>query len=1225
MKCSKCGAKLKNQGTFCPNCGAEILPKKQNARKKLSKKVKAVIACICIATLIISGTVSGSYFFRSHTDNLTDPDSNYISFTEGFTDVLVTDEKSAREAIKSVADVIGIENVDDELKISSTNTVDSDTYYRFQQYYNGIPVYGRNVILAADENGTALTLTGNFVKIKDMQGYDFNEIDKSNAVVYGLNPPKICKMSYESKENGDYLTFTDIKTGKVVDGLCKTYTASEKSYPTQEADGIYSLYDSKRNIRILNSNGKELKKTDFLPVGNEKYQRIFYSGNNKEEHRDLFSDFWGGDDVEYIVNDDISIVKANTVEDFDSVAIKLMDNINLTYDFYSEKLGRNGFDNNNGLIFASYNDNFDNGGNSYASIGSLLCFGKNQNLSVDLIAHEYTHSVELTISNMNYECQSGAIMEGYSDIFGEIIEDYADGKMDNSCNWINNFRNIKEPLDTKNPEVYEGENWETTEDKLDKKGNSKNDHGHVHNNSTVISHTAYLMNIGIDGTESKKIGTEKLAKIWYRALFILQSDATFSQCRNAVELSARILKENGELTDEQYNTVSESFEMSGISKNVFTYFKTVKNDFDLLVLNAEGKKDLEAKIKIYKYPKSFFGFLPKYDTEKMELVEETVFNSISPDTGEHFKLDDGKYIVEISDNLSDVNKSIKMELKVDGNDEKSTDKITIYTDFEEVTTVMLNPSPINLTEIYLDFLKSEKYTTSVGYDFSFTEYAILDIDGNGIEELLLSKDDGTGFHLFATFSYDDKTASIYPVQYSDNYEYANGYISQFYSGLSYSKSNHALNYNSTNDGADFKYTTFDTINDKKFETLFTLAYEIERSTGERTYYKDQKAISEKEYNLYFDDSEPVKWNKFPDYNSLYQLLTNSIWESRIQSSLKYKFNPDGKVYEYGVDGKEYLYSSYKLEGSILTFIYNDGEQLVLKYVHKNDKIDWHKDEFFYNTQYLNIGDDEGFFYEVDYEADEMGLKNAMWLRESKYINSTSLPENVNKEENEKPFNGFYGNETPEQLRKSIIGSWGALGSMVPEYNFLDSKNCSGEFPWQSSGTYSISNGKALTISWAGKTETEQYIWSSETWDEFYSHRENQGKEFWYMTSNGVLKINGKEKYRDGVDNSTYNSDGELMEIITGTWISNKGHKEYQINSDGTWIENAVVISGGRLITRTQLDNGKVEIVDDTTAKLWQETKSLSQIPGASELIYDSQNDKISVGGANNTYSRAKYK
>ena len=47
------------------------------------------------------------------------------------------------------------------------------------------------------------------------------------------------------------------------------------------------------------------------------------------------------------------------------------------------------------------------------------------------------------------------------------------------------------------------------------------------------------------------------------------------------------------------------------------------------------------------------------------------------------------------------------------------------------------------------------------------------------------------------------------------------------------------------------------------------------------------------------------------------------------------------------------------------------------------------------------------------------------------------------------------NETAEQLRKSIIGSWGALGSIVPEYNFIDSEHCSGEMPWQSNGSYLI--------------------------------------------------------------------------------------------------------------------------------------------------------------------------
>lgn len=689
MKCSNCGKKVKKEGTYCPSCGKEIM-REPKVKQKLSKKAKIIISVVCSIAILISGTIGGLYFYFSRNNIPTDPDSIYVSFSEGFTDVTVTDENSALEAIASVADVIGIKNAKKELKISSTNTVDGDTYYRFGQYYEGISVYGRDVVIAADDDGTALALTGNFAKIENIKKYDLDEIDKDSAVVYGLDPAKICTVSYEDIDGEEYHVFTDVKSKEVVDRLCMTYTASEKTYPYREKDGTYSLYDSKRNIRILNSNGKELKYTGLLMNEDGKYQRIFYTGKNKDNHQNAFSGHWGKYEVEYIVNDNISVVKSNTADGFDSSATKLMDNMALTYDFYLEKLGRSGFDGSNGLIFASYNDNYDNGNNAYASGGSLLSFGKHSTLSVDLIAHEYTHSVEKTISNMNYEGESGAIMEGYSDIFGEIVEDYSDGQMDNDCDWVNPYRNIKGPLETKNPKVYEGENWKTTEDKLDKKGNSINDHGHVHNNSTVISHAAYLMNIGIDGDESKKISTETLADLWYRTLFILKSDATFTQLRNAVELSARIMKENGELTEEQYSTVSQACESVGIPNNVYTYFKTVKNQFDLRVLNPEGKKDLDATVKIYKNNTTVFTLILNTESKEKKLVKEAVFNSLTPDKGTHFKLNDGTYFVEIYDNLSKDKKPLRMKLVVDGDNESATDNITLYTDFKSLFTVVLN-------------------------------------------------------------------------------------------------------------------------------------------------------------------------------------------------------------------------------------------------------------------------------------------------------------------------------------------------------------------------------------------------------------------------------------------------------------------------------------------------------------------------------------------------------
>ncbi len=338
------------------------------------------------------------------------------------------------------------------------------------------------------------------------------------------------------------------------------------------------------------------------------------------------------------------------------------------------------------------------------------------------------------------------------------------------------------------------------------------------------------------------------------------------------------------------------------------------------------------------------------------------------------------------------------------------------------------------------------------------------------------------------------------------------------------------------------------------------------------------------------------------------ILTDGYWENKIQAHYIYRFFENGEVKSYPANFDHPIVIEDLIAEDTYTYTIEDDYLVIndlnvrLKYVSKDDDYNW------------DIGieeklpTNEKFFYEVDFVVTE-APDNAFYLSKFK-----ELPDSNTSGDS---------NWSVAELRKEIIGSWGALGSIAPEYNFIDEKNCSGEMPWQSGGTYSISNDKMLTISWAGKSDSEEYIWTSESWDEFYSHNE-YGINFWYMTENGVLILNGKEKYRDGVDNFTYNNDGDLMNHIVGKWISDNGHIEYQINSDGTWVKNMVTVAGGVAINRTELDNGKIEIIDNVTAKLWQEVDSLSQIPGATELIFDDKNDKISVGDKNNTYKRAKY-
>ena len=116
-------------------------------------------------------------------------------FEEGFTDVKVTDEKSALEAVASVAEIIGIKDVEKDLKVVSTNTIDGDSFYRMQQQYNGIPVYGKEIILSVNDKGLAVGLNSNNVndtvfensniEFKKLESTDFDvETVKAKAIDY---------------------------------------------------------------------------------------------------------------------------------------------------------------------------------------------------------------------------------------------------------------------------------------------------------------------------------------------------------------------------------------------------------------------------------------------------------------------------------------------------------------------------------------------------------------------------------------------------------------------------------------------------------------------------------------------------------------------------------------------------------------------------------------------------------------------------------------------------------------------------------------------------------------------------------------------------------------------------------------------------------------------------------------------------------------------------------
>lgn len=713
--CCKCGIKIQDDNAaFCPNCGNKIaevniettINNKEAKRPK--KKIRIIIACILSFAILVVGTIGGLSFFKNKPADLK-TDVNYTAYTESFTDVLITDEKSAIEAIASIGDTLGIKDANSELKVTFTNKRGTDNYYRLQQYYKDIPVFGRNITVVADENGKSLGLTANYSPIENIDtkpSLNEEKISEKISKAYGgvdsqtnngltlytlynssptlaydvvISKANENEIVYEqcivSAENGDILLRNSLIRTDIEHSLDEyTYKVNDKTY---------LMYDESRNILVLNSNEKLLEYKIIEKDGVE-YLAVSNDGKTNENDNPLW------DLNKTLICGNIKIEGSGKAKWKDN-AVKLINSIENTYDFYSKILNWNGYDNKNSPMLTSYNDYFYSYGNNAYSKGNLLVFGYEKDLTdVGVIGHEFTHSVEGSISGMLYSGESGAIMEAYSDIFGELAEDYAkDGILNGDCDWIHGSRNMIDPSVNNYPARYLDDNWKSTADT-----GSDSDYGNVHTNNTVISHAAYLMSSGVNG--NARIDNKSLAVLWFNALNMLQRDSDFSQCRNAVELSARIMVKNKELTEEQYKCVIAAFKQVGISRAAYTNKNIVKNQFTLSVLSSQKTENVSFNLTIYQRKRSDFDlFGMGFGIPYTGLYE--VYNKSHTNGNVELNLESGTYDFYITENSSD-SETIITRVVVDKSLSNATDKFTVYTDFLDVITVILNEDSSNTTD-----------------------------------------------------------------------------------------------------------------------------------------------------------------------------------------------------------------------------------------------------------------------------------------------------------------------------------------------------------------------------------------------------------------------------------------------------------------------------------------------------------------------------------------------
>ena len=212
-----------------------------------------------------------------------------------------------------------------------------------------------------------------------------------------------------------------------------------------------------------------------------------------------------------------------------------------TYDYWSAVHNRNSFNNSGAAInsYVHYSSRYDNA----FWDGSRMTYGDGSGTNFDILtaldvaAHEIGHAVCTYTANLTYQGQSGAMNEGFSDIWGACVEYYA---APNKSPWLIGedierrsghaaLRSMSNPKSEGQPDTYLGTYWYT----------GSGDNGGVHYNSGVLNHWFYILSVGKSGTNDNGdaynvtgITIDKAAKIAYRLESVyLSANSSYANAR----------------------------------------------------------------------------------------------------------------------------------------------------------------------------------------------------------------------------------------------------------------------------------------------------------------------------------------------------------------------------------------------------------------------------------------------------------------------------------------------------------------------------------------------------------------------------------------------------------------------------------------------------------------------------------------------------------------------
>lgn len=431
-------------------------------------------------------------------------------------------DSSARDFLRSNRKALRLADPDSELELYKTTTDELGiTRHRYQQRFNGIPVWGRELSVYENKSGAIHLFFGNYRPTSTIQDtiptIPSNEAIQKVTTDLDIIPAKVTRQDavlvlwHDENTHAEHLVwhvevaadasiywhyFVDAKDGTILNRYSGIMNGSAVSASGtdlrgntrnftawQEQDGLYQMIDVTRPVDDGGIVSGKITVTDL---------------QNNEVSKSILSD-----------------------RGWDPAAVSIITNIYTVLDYFKSTHNLNGYSSSQQNIQVRINGSATSDGypnNAFFdpqdySINFGIGDGKESlNLAdgLDVVAHEFTHGVVASTANLTYQNQSGALNESFADFFGAMV-DRDDWTMGEDVYLPNRgvLRDMSNPhnsdgvLPAVMSEYYSGEG----------------DNGGVHINSSIPNRAAWLVAEGltIEG-RGISIGKAKTEKIWYLAL-----------------------------------------------------------------------------------------------------------------------------------------------------------------------------------------------------------------------------------------------------------------------------------------------------------------------------------------------------------------------------------------------------------------------------------------------------------------------------------------------------------------------------------------------------------------------------------------------------------------------------------------------------------------------------------------------------------------------------------